>query len=687
MKFSGIPQQNYPNQSQQINIKNIYQNNPIGNNFNQSQMKNNMPNSMLMNANNYQKNNASGMNNMNQNFTNQNSMSLNNMNPNNMNMMNQNNMTQNSMNLNNMNQNNMNQNNMNMMNQNNMSQNSMNLNNMNQNNMIQNSMNMMNQNNMNQMNPMNMNNMSQNNMNNNNNMVNNPMMGNNNMGMGMGNAMNNSASSAGMSINNNNDMQNPMQFQSNPFANPTPFGQNSMSLNSQNNQNNNDQNLLNQICDTHTLKLSKYYDYKPSEATNHLNALLRDMDNFGEITKNKIEQEKASNPNKFISVQEAFSYNNQNNMMMGNNNMMGNSGMMMGNNNMMGNSGMMMGNNMMMNNNMPNNNPQKDFFILSILKTALENEGCTCEIDRDFAQFNEAKEYYTAIQFIVNGMYKFKKYKLTFDFGEEKNKTMFNDLIVQNNFNNNLIKNLTTIFNVTIKDIILSNPRQGSYQISAIIKKSNFTELTDIQLFNQLKNNQDYNSLMKVEKTILLNGCKLNRIMLDSLGDRSSGWGVNEMRGGRPYNPPLGWIGYGLKVVGRYDGGNNTWLDFNNTPGEWSVAYHGMGTSLSGLIDMNQAPNFNNMLNTNMRQQFKNEMDKYHQGQMVGEGVYMTQFPNIMEQYSMVYNVQGKKYRIGIMCRIKPDKIRCPMSRDDYWVINGTDNEVRPYRILIKEVM
>ena len=684
MQFTGIPQQNYPNQSQQINIKNIYQNNPIGNNFNNSQMKNNMPNSMLLNANKYQKNNMSGMKNMNNGFTNQNSMSLNNMNPNNMSQK----MSQNNMN-------NMGQNNMNMMNQNNMmnnmnNQNSMNLNNMN------NNMNMMNQNNMN--------NMSQNNMSNNGNMVNNPMMGNNNMGMGMVNTMSNSVSSGGMSINNSNDMQNPMPFQTNPFANPTPFGQESMSMNNQNNQNNNnDQNLMNQICDTHIFKLSKYYDYKPSEATNHLNSLLRDIDNFGEITKNKIEQEKASNPNKFISIQEALSYNNQNNMMNNNmmmnnnNNMMGNSGMMGNNmmgNNMMGNSGMMMGNNMMMmNNNMPNNNPQNDFFILSVLKTGLECEGCTCEIERDFPQFNEEKEFYTAIQFIVNGMYKFKKYKFTFDFGEEKNKTMFSNLIVQNDFNNNLVKNLTTILNLTKKDIVLSNPRQGSYQISAIIKKSNFNELTDIQLFNQLKNNPDYVSLMKVEKTILLNGCKLNRIMLDSRGDRSSGWGVGEMRGGRPYNPPLGWIGYGLRVVDRYDGGNNTWLDFNNSPGEWSVAYHGLGSSLSGQIEMsmsmnmNQAPNYNNLLKTGMRQQFKNEMDKYHSGQIVGEGVYMTQYPNILEQFSQVYNVQGKKYKIGIMCRVMPDKIRCPMSRDDYWVINGTDNEVRPYRILIKEVM
>ena len=37
------------------------------------------------------------------------------------------------------------------------------------------------------------------------------------------------------------------------------------------------------------------------------------------------------------------------------------------------------------------------------------------------------------------------------------------------------------------------------------------------------------------------------------------------------------------------------------------------------------------------------------------------------------------------MTRVRPDRIRSPEEEKDYWVINGTDNEVRPYRILIKE--
>ena len=416
------------------------------------------------------------------------------------------------------------------------------------------------------------------------------------------------------------------------------------------------------------MRLSKYYDYNPSEATCQINSLLKDMDNYGELIKKKIIQEKNSNPNKFISVEEALSISVQNNI----NNNQNNMGMNMG----MGMS-------------MPNsNNPKNDFFVLSLLKLALQSEGCTCEIERDIAQnVEDVNEGYTGVQFLVNGMYKYKKYILSFDLGEEKNSLMITDLTLQGDFNKRLLIALKGLFKLTEKDIILVNPRNSPYIISVIIKKSSFDELTDIQLFNSLKSNQAFDTIVKVEKTILLNGIKLNRKMLDFRGDRYEGWGVNELRGGKPYNPPIGWNGYGIRVWERYDYGDNTWLDYKNTPGEWSVAYHGFGSSLSGNSKFVISPDNNNLLNTIIRQEFKNNNDKYHQGKTVGEGVYMTQFPNVLEKYCSEYACQGKKYKIGFMCRVMPDKIRCPENNDDFWIINGTDNEVRPYRILIKEVV
>ena len=42
-----------------------------------------------------------------------------------------------------------------------------------------------------------------------------------------------------------------------------------------------------------------------------------------------------------------------------------------------------------------------------------------------------------------------------------------------------------------------------------------------------------------------------------------------------------------------------------------------------------------------------------------------------------------KKYKTILMVRVKPDAIRS--DDDDEWVVNGTSDEIRPYRILYKE--
>ena len=75
--------------------------------------------------------------------------------------------------------------------------------------------------------------------------------------------------------------------------------------------------------------------------------------------------------------------------------------------------------------------------------------------------------------------------------------------------------------------------------------------------------------------------------------------------------------------------------------------------------------------------------DKYHPGQLVGQGVYCTPNPSTAEGYSGISEINGKKYKTILMVRVKPDAIRS--DDDDYWVVNGTSDEIRPYRILYKE--
>ena len=70
----------------------------------------------------------------------------------------------------------------------------------------------------------------------------------------------------------------------------------------------------------------------------------------------------------------------------------------------------------------------------------------------------------------------------------------------------------------------------------------------------------------------------------------------------------------------------------------------------------------------------------------VGVGVYCSPKPKVMDEYAKFSNtnIKGKNYKMGFMMRVKPDKIRISQSNPDYWVLNGTTDEMRPYRIMIK---
>ena len=118
---------------------------------------------------------------------------------------------------------------------------------------------------------------------------------------------------------------------------------------------------------------------------------------------------------------------------------------------------------------------------------------------------------------------------------------------------------------------------------------------------------------------------KLTRNDLDPRGNRNDGWGVGEQRGGKDYDPPIGSNGIGLKVLDKYDNGDNTWLGMDNAPGEWCVAYHGVASGQSP----NNVKNVTGLIvkdtfKTGGGQAHRNCDDQYHHGKKVGIGVYCT---------------------------------------------------------------
>ncbi len=88
----------------------------------------------------------------------------------------------------------------------------------------------------------------------------------------------------------------------------------------------------------------------------------------------------------------------------------------------------------------------------------------------------------------------------------------------------------------------------------------------------------------------------------------------------------------------------------------------------------------------NLGQIYENENDIKHPGKLVGIGLYCSPLPQFLDNNSEIFNINGINYKCGIMIKIKPDKIRCPKGNKDIWVINGSDDDFRPYGILIKKV-
>ena len=235
------------------------------------------------------------------------------------------------------------------------------------------------------------------------------------------------------------------------------------------------------------------------------------------------------------------------------------------------------------------------------------------------------------------------------------------------------------------------NEINGFFGIQEIFQSEDF-HLLDLNEFDskfrELAFFQELRKLKELHSDIIYGATKLTRKQLDYRGNRITGWSINEKRGNKPYYPPLGWIGIGLKVKSEYDGNNDSWIGNNNSPGEWCVAYHelpGGGDKSSDYIKHVLGIIIKSIFRPALSQPHKNCPDEYHPGNEVGKGVYFSPNPETVEPNTGVIEINGIKYKTLLMYRVKPDAIR-HCSDSNFWVVNGTTDEIRPYRILYKKI-
>ena len=268
-------------------------------------------------------------------------------------------------------------------------------------------------------------------------------------------------------------------------------------------------------------------------------------------------------------------------------------------------------------------------------------------------------------------------------FKENIKKKLENDLKNIKKENENITKELKSFKSK-------ENNETSNSSIQSIFQSSEFNSLSLTEFNEKYKNNPYYNSDLKKLKEIFMDvieGFRLALRQLDYRGNKIEGWGLNQLRGNMPYDPPIGWIGIGLRVIDLFE--YNYWIGNNNSKDEWAVAYHGVGgyqksEEIKRIVGIIIRGGFRMGHN----QMHRNCPDINHPGKMVGDGVYFTLSIKIAEMYSGITNINGDKYKTVLMVRVKPSAIRkcnCECSKGQI-IVNGTFEEVRPYRILFKKI-
>ena len=325
--------------------------------------------------------------------------------------------------------------------------------------------------------------------------------------------------------------------------------------------------------------------------------------------------------------------------------------------------------------------------ILCLLSNVLESKGIETAIYKD----NQTKVSTGSIQKICSGLSDKKKYTFHFDFGEEKNKEIMNDMNKFNEFTKDYKEKIAKKLNINPDNIIITNPRKGSVKIDVFFITPGVYEENELEAqFSDCK------GLVNIHKDVLMQGCQLDKSLFDQRGNnKDGGWGIGEYRGGEKYIPPEGWTGYGLNVMGKYDNGNNDWLSYNSSENEYAIAYYPIKDFLQNSEDMKNLiksitktidnQNINNFDGVDI---FKNEKNinkrSFNNYQKCGTGTFLFQDIKIAEANSSEVNVGGAKYKILFMCRVKPDEIRVPENFPLLWILNSDSKSIRQYRILIK---
>ena len=183
------------------------------------------------------------------------------------------------------------------------------------------------------------------------------------------------------------------------------------------------------------------------------------------------------------------------------------------------------------------------------------------------------------------------------------------------------------------------------------------------------------------------NNIKFSADMLDSSGDYDFTIKADvQNRGGLEYHQPKGWKRFGLKVSGKFDGGDDAWLAMNGNNKEWAVGFH-------GTADKFILPIAYNNLTTGHRNACAGRINvnpkSNVQYPIITNGVYFGKKIDISDGYAPRFTVGGNTFQMAFQCRLKPSEVQIVQNTEDYYIVKNdlikTFDSIRPYGILFKK--
>ena len=320
------------------------------------------------------------------------------------------------------------------------------------------------------------------------------------------------------------------------------------------------------------------------------------------------------------------------------------------------------------------NTYEEEMLILNLLSKIFETRGIKTLIEEDKEIGITSKK---CLQNLSSGLSELKKYEFHF---QTFNNSLFYNPEEYFFFTEELRFNLSKSLNITPENIIFGPPKKGSIKVPIVfmkesIKKLKFEEIQNSNLF--------FEDLLEINKLPLFEYIQLDRNIFDSRFNNKDDkkWGQNENRGKEKYIPPKGWMGFGLNVEDNYDDGQACWLCFGGIyENEFAVAYYPITEEDDDIFLEYEIENFKDFEYKNL---ISNSIDS-RSGERTGEGTILYQNIELAEKQSSLIDTEKFSFKLVLMCRVNPYKIRAPRDYKEIWVLNRNSEEVRPYRILVK---